>query len=111
MPSSRFVWSSWRNRSVKLIFNFFSFFRVCGEKLCVDFFVGMNEKEIKERYDFDSPPKQCRRLSKEDTKPEDVRELTIKNLDTGEEFVIGENDPDFEFDTFPLSPDGFESSS
>lgn len=28
--------------------------------------------------------------------------LTIKNLDTGEEFVIGENDPDFEFDTFEI---------
>lgn len=28
--------------------------------------------------------------------------LTIKNLDTGEQFVIGENDPDFDFDTFEL---------
>jgi hypothetical protein len=28
--------------------------------------------------------------------------MVIKNLDTGEEFVIGENDPDFEFDTFEL---------
>lgn len=28
--------------------------------------------------------------------------LTIKNLDTGEEFIIGENDPDFEFDTFEI---------
>lgn len=37
-----------------------------------------------------------------DTKPEDVRFLTIKNLDTGEEFVIGENDPDFDFDTFEI---------
>lgn len=34
--------------------------------------------------------------------PSDVRQLTIKNLDTGEEFVIGENDPDFDFDTFEL---------
>ncbi len=35
-------------------------------------------------------------------KPSDIRFLTIKNLDTGEEFVIGENDPDFEFDTFEI---------
>lgn len=28
--------------------------------------------------------------------------LTIKNLDTGEQYVIGENDPDFDFDTFEL---------
>lgn len=34
--------------------------------------------------------------------PEDIKELTITNLDTGEEFVIGENDPDFEFDTFEI---------
>jgi hypothetical protein len=34
--------------------------------------------------------------------PTDIRELTIKNLDTGEEFVIGENDPDFDFDTFEI---------
>lgn len=33
---------------------------------------------------------------------EDPRMLVIKNLDTGEEFVIGENDPDFEFDTFEI---------
>lgn len=56
--------------------------------------------------DNNSSPKPSRRISKEDTKPEDIRELTIKNLDTGEEFVIGENDPDFEFDTFPLSSTG-----
>jgi len=37
-----------------------------------------------------------------DTKPSDIRELTIKNLDTGEEFIIGENDPDFDFNTFEL---------
>lgn len=35
----------------------------------------------------------------------DIKELTIKNLDTGEEYIIGENDPDFEFDTFPLTGD------
>lgn len=35
-------------------------------------------------------------------RPDDIRELTIRNLDTGEEFIIGENDPDFEFDTFEL---------
>jgi hypothetical protein len=35
----------------------------------------------------------------------DIKELTIKNLDTGEQYVIGENDPDFEFDTFPLTGD------
>lgn len=28
--------------------------------------------------------------------------LTIKNLDTGEQYIIGENDPDFDFDTFEL---------
>jgi hypothetical protein len=37
--------------------------------------------------------------------PSDARELVIKNLDTGEEFIIGENDPDFEFDTFELCAD------
>jgi hypothetical protein len=37
-----------------------------------------------------------------DTKPEDIRYLTIKNLDTGEEFIIGENDPDFDFNTFEI---------
>jgi hypothetical protein len=34
--------------------------------------------------------------------PADIRQLTIRNLDTGEEFIIGENDPDFDFDTFEL---------
>lgn len=34
--------------------------------------------------------------------PSDIKELTIRNLDTGEEYIIGENDPDFEFDTFEL---------
>ena len=34
--------------------------------------------------------------------PADKAELTIKNLDTGEEFIIGENDPDFDFDTFEI---------
>jgi hypothetical protein len=34
--------------------------------------------------------------------PMDIKELTIKNLDTGEEYIIGENDPDFDFDTFEL---------
>jgi hypothetical protein len=32
----------------------------------------------------------------------DVEMLTIKNLDTGEQYIIGENDPDFDFDTFEL---------
>lgn len=32
----------------------------------------------------------------------DIEKLTIKNLDTGEQFIIGENDPDFDFDTFEL---------
>lgn len=40
--------------------------------------------------------------SPEIERPSDIRFLTIKNLDTGEEFVIGENDPDFEFDTFEI---------
>lgn len=39
-----------------------------------------------------------------DTVP-DIKELTIRNLDTGEEFIIGENDPDFEFDTFEIRGD------
>lgn len=39
------------------------------------------------------------------TQPSNARELVIKNLDTGEEFIIGENDPDFEFDTFELCAD------
>jgi hypothetical protein len=34
--------------------------------------------------------------------PVSIRQLTIKNLDTGEEFIIGENDPDFDFDTFEI---------
>lgn len=34
--------------------------------------------------------------------PRDIRQMTIRNLDTGEEFIIGENDPDFEFNTFEL---------
>lgn len=34
--------------------------------------------------------------------PSNVEELKLKNLDTGEEYIIGENDPDFEFDTFEL---------
>ena len=38
------------------------------------------------------------------TPPQDQAELKLKNLDTGEEFIIGENDPDFEFDTFELDP-------
>jgi hypothetical protein len=46
-----------------------------------------------------------RTLSKCDIVP-DVKELTLKNLDTGEEYIIGENDPDFEFDTFALTGDG-----
>ena len=37
--------------------------------------------------------------------PSNVKELTIRNLDTGEEYIIGENDPDFEFDTFALTGD------
>lgn len=37
-----------------------------------------------------------------DTPPEDKEHLTIKDLDTGEEYIIGENDPDFEYDNFPL---------
>lgn len=34
--------------------------------------------------------------------PTDIKQITLKNLDTGEEFIIGENDPDFDFDTFEL---------
>jgi hypothetical protein len=56
-----------------------------------------------------TPQRTERLLSKEDTFPDDIREMTIRNLDTGEEFIIGENDPDFEFDTFPLSAGEFLS--
>ena len=42
------------------------------------------------------------KVDKREMPPEDIKELTITNLDTGEEFVIGENDPDFEFDTFEI---------
>lgn len=35
--------------------------------------------------------------------PVDIRELTIKNLDTGEEFIIGEKDPDFEYDNWEIT--------
>ena len=48
------------------------------------------------------PPPMARRASV-DVAPSNKKELTIKNLDTGEEFVIGENDPDFEFDTFEIT--------
>ena len=50
------------------------------------------------------------RVVDQNTPPADIRELTIKNLDTGEEFIIGENDPDFEFDTFELRGDEYDSS-
>eukprot|EP01035_Chromulina_nebulosa_P028811 gene28811-38093_t len=43
-------------------------------------------------------------------KPENIKELTIKNLDTGEEFVIGENDPDFEFNTFEIPYRPFDAT-
>lgn len=41
-------------------------------------------------------------VGKKDDIPTDVEQLKLKNLDTGECFIIGENDPDFEFDTFAL---------
>lgn len=44
----------------------------------------------------------CGTDHKDELRPSDIRQLTIKNLDTGEEFIIGENDPDFEFDTFEI---------
>lgn len=37
-----------------------------------------------------------------DTKPA-VEFMTMKNLDTGEVYIIGENDPDFDFHTFELT--------
>lgn len=42
-------------------------------------------------------------MSKENEKPDDAH-MVLKNLDTGEEYIIGENDPDFEYDNFPLRP-------
>ena len=53
----------------------------------------------------DSPQateERMRSLSVVDTKPPEEH-LTIRNLDTGEAFVIGKNDPDFDFNTFALS--------
>ena len=41
--------------------------------------------------------------------PTNIEELTLKNLDTGEQFIIGENDPDFDFDTFELKKGGVEA--
>jgi hypothetical protein len=51
---------------------------------------------------FSSTPSTETASPKAEQPPCDVKELTIRNLDTGEEYVIGENDPDFEFDTFAL---------
>ena len=39
------------------------------------------------------------------TPARDRRAMTITNLDTGDLYVIGENDPDFDFDTFELRGD------
>ena len=41
-----------------------------------------------------------------DTKPP-VEFLTIRNLDTGDAYVIGENDPDFDFDTFAIEGNNY----
>lgn len=50
----------------------------------------------------------AQRASTEDVVPT-VDFMTIKNLDTGEEYIIGEKDPDFEFDTFELHGGAFVS--
>jgi len=42
------------------------------------------------------------RLGLEDQLRRDRRAMTITDLDTGDEYVIGENDPDFEWDTFEI---------
>lgn len=55
----------------------------------IEVYTNKNEEDIAK---LDAP---------EDELP-DVLRLTIKNLDTGEQFIIGENDPDFDFDTFEL---------
>ena len=53
----------------------------------------------------DSKPSATPNVTISQIPPPDKEFLKIKNLDTGEEYIIGENDPDFEFDTFPLSGD------
>lgn len=57
------------------------------------------ENPATEGTDIDNPDD--RKVSVVDTLPP-VEFLTIKNLDTGEAFVIGQNDPDFDFHTFAL---------
>jgi hypothetical protein len=44
-----------------------------------------------------------------DEKSRFYESMTIKNLDTGEEFIIGENDPDFDLDTFEIKMDKNEN--
>jgi len=53
------------------------------------------EQEIKELRSTTALDEQLRR---------DRRALTVTDLDTGDEYIIGENDPDFEWDTFEISP-------
>lgn len=59
----------------------------------------------------DIPSSPTRMPSVVDTIPDDIKDLTIRNLDTNEEYVIGENDPDFEFDTFELRSGGDSDSN
>ena len=53
------------------------------------------EQEIKELRSTTALDEQLRR---------ERRALTVTDLDTGDEYIIGENDPDFEWDTFEISP-------
>ena len=41
-------------------------------------------------------------LHKSQIVPINQADLVIKNLDTGEEFIIGTNEPDFEYDTYDI---------
>jgi serine/threonine protein kinase len=59
--------------------------------------IAIEIEESTDKTDASQSPK-----GEESKPPINMRELTIRNLDTGEEFIIGENDPDFEFDTFAI---------
>lgn len=65
-----------------------------------NFIISEEEKSQLERIMDSNIPKGI--VAVVDQVPQDVKQLTIRNLDTGEEFIIGETDPDFDFDTFEL---------
>ena len=59
--------------------------------------LSIDEDSVTPKPEVDTPE-----TAVEDMIPKDIKHLTIRNLDTNEEYVIGENDPFFEFDTFEL---------